>query len=172
MACISNIYPHILAAHPLSGASPLYYSTKTSLKSLLRCLPIKLPMEHIRIDSRPQNVQYMSRKPSNTLAPLPNNYKAKGDFTMDFKETSWNYISDDGIAYFSSSERKWITKIRKLAEANPNEVKIMREPEDNGGTIYAQVPATWLYVRKPKQVNMTEEQRAAAAERLKNARNS
>ena len=48
----------------------------------------------------------------------------------------------------------------------------MREPEDNGGTIYAQVPATWLYVRKPKQVNMTEEQRAAAAERLKNARNS
>lgn len=86
---------------------------------------------------------------------------------MDFKETSWNYISDDGIAYFSSSERKWITKIRKLAEANPNEVKIVREPEDNGGTIYAQVPATWLYVRKPKQVNMTEEQRAAAAERLK-----
>ena len=69
-------------------------------------------------------------------------------------------------------ERKWITKIRKLAEANPNEVKIVREPEDNGGTIYAQVPATWLYVRKPKQVNMTEEQRAAAAERLKNARNS
>ena len=91
---------------------------------------------------------------------------------MDFKTTSWNYISDDNIAYFSSSERKWITKIRKLAEANPNEVKIVREPEDNGGTIYAQVPATWLYVRKPKQVNMTEEQRAAAAERLKNARNS
>ena len=57
---------------------------------------------------------------------------------MDFKETSWNYISDDNIAYFSSSERKWITKIRKLAEANPNEVKIVREPEDNGGTIYAQ----------------------------------
>ena len=95
-----------------------------------------------------------------------------GDFIIDFKETSWNYISDDNIAYFSSSERKWITKIRKLAEANPNEVKIVREPEDNGGTIYAQVPATWLYVRKPKQVNMTEEQRAAAAERLKNARNS
>lgn len=89
---------------------------------------------------------------------------------MDFKETSWNYISDDNIAYFSSSERKWITKIRKLAEANPNEVKIVREPEDNDGTIYAQVPSTWLYVRKPKQVNLTDEQRAAAAERLKAAK--
>lgn len=155
-----------------SGASPLYYSAKTSLKSLLKCLPIKLHTEHIRIDSRLQNAQYMSRKQTNAPFPLPYNYKAKGEFTMDFKETSWNYISDDNIAYFSSSERKWITKIRKLAEANPNEVKIVREPEDNGGTIYAQVPATWLYVRKPKQVNMTEEQRAAAAERLKNARNS
>lgn len=50
---------------------PLYYSAKTSLKSLLKCLPIKLPTEHIRIDSRPKNAQYMSRKWNTAPFPLP-----------------------------------------------------------------------------------------------------
>ena len=64
------IWPLICYISPF-GASQLYYSAKTSLKSLLKCLPIKLHTEHIRIDSRPKNVQYMSRKWNTAPFPLP-----------------------------------------------------------------------------------------------------
>lgn len=86
------------------------------------------------------------------------------------KETSWNFISDDTVAYFSSSEQRWIAKIRKLAEQNPEEVIILKQPQENGGVIYAQVPPKWLKVSPPRKVNYTEEQRAAMAERLRQNR--
>lgn len=58
-------------------------------------------------------------------------------------------------------------KLRKLAADNPEDVKI--EKEDDIG-IFVQVPAKWIRIRKPKQMHLTEEQREAAAERLKRAR--
>lgn len=86
------------------------------------------------------------------------------------RETSWNFITDDTMAYFSSSEQRWITKIRKLAEQNPEEVTILKQPQENGGVIYAQVPPKWLKVSPPRKVNYTEEQRSAMAERLRRSR--
>ena len=60
-----------------------------------------------------------------------------------------------------------MNRIRKLAAENPDEVTI--EKEDEIG-IFARVPARWIQIRKPKQMNLSDEQRAAAAERLKAAR--
>lgn len=58
-------------------------------------------------------------------------------------------------------------KLRKFAETDPEEVKIERE-DDIG--LFAHVPARWIQIRKPKQMHMSEEQREAAAERLREAR--
>ena len=69
--------------------------------------------------------------------------------------------------YFSSDERKWITKIRKLATAHPDEVQILAEPEMNDGCIYVAVPSSWLSIRPPKKMNYTDEQRAQIGFRLK-----
>ena len=83
-------------------------------------------------------------------------------------ETCFNYC--DSEAFFSSDERKQINTIRKLATQHPKECVILRPPETNGGFIYAKVPASWLHVRPPRKVEMSEEQRIAATERLQKAR--
>ena len=84
-------------------------------------------------------------------------------------ETCINYC-EPGYAYISSDERKWINHIRRLAVENPGVVIIMKEPEDNDGTIYAKFPQKWIKVRPPKKMDMTDEQRAALAARFAKAR--
>ena len=89
----------------------------------------------------------------------------------DFKETSFDYLDVDDYAVFCTAERKWINKIIKLKESHPDEVNIKNYPENNGGYIVAEVPKTWFKFGPPRQVNLTEEQRTAMAERLQSARN-
>ena len=85
-------------------------------------------------------------------------------------ETSVTYTSQ--TAYFSSDEKRWINRIRKLEESNPDDVTILRQPEDNDGCIYATVPSHWLKIAPPRRVNFTDEQLTAMRERLKNAHES
>lgn len=58
-------------------------------------------------------------------------------------------------------------KLRKFAAEYPDEVRI--EKEDDIG-IFVQMPARWIQIRRPKQMHLTEEQREATAERLREAR--
>ena len=88
----------------------------------------------------------------------------------DFKETCVEYINENKTATFCSSETKWINKILKLKDAHPGDVEIIRMPEDNQGYILAHVPKKWLKISPPRQVNYTDEQKAAMAERLAAAR--
>ena len=81
-------------------------------------------------------------------------------------DTCFNYCSSDR-AFFSSDERKWINRVRKLSEDFPDQVQITKEPDENDGCIYASVPAAWLKVQPPKKMNFTEEQKNAFAERLR-----
>lgn len=88
----------------------------------------------------------------------------------DFKETCCDYLDVNDYAEFTSCERKWVNKILKLKESNPDDVEITTYPENNGGYIVAHVPKSWFKLSPPRKVNYTEEQRAAAAERMSNAR--
>lgn len=78
-------------------------------------------------------------------------------------ETCINYC-EPGFAFISSDERRWINHIRKLQHSYPDECIIIKQPEDNGGFIYAKFPQKWAKVRPPRSVS--EAQRAASAERL------
>lgn len=90
----------------------------------------------------------------------------------DVKETAVGYLSSDSYAVLSSNEQKWINKIIKLRESHPDEVEIKYLPEDNNGMMLVHIPKSWLKVSPPRQVNYTDEQRAALAERMsKVARN-
>ena len=84
-------------------------------------------------------------------------------------ETCFNYC-DEKQAYFSSDERKWITRIRKLQEQNPDEVIILRQPETNDGCIYCKLPASYLKVQPKKKMVMTEERRAQLMKQLEKTR--
>lgn len=84
----------------------------------------------------------------------------------DIKETCIEYTNDRNTATFCSNEQKWINKVYKLAEKHSDEVQIIKEPEDNDGYILVHVPKSWMKLSPPKQVNYTDEQRAALAERM------
>lgn len=84
-------------------------------------------------------------------------------------ETCFNYCSPE-TAYFSSDERRWINKIHKLKLQRPNEVEILKEPEDNDGCIYCKLPVRYLKLQPKRKVS--EEQRQAAGKRLALARAS
>jgi hypothetical protein len=87
--------------------------------------------------------------------------------TENFRETAINYLTCDEYATFYSGEDKWKRKMRKYAEKYTDYVRIT---QDNDWGLIAQIPRTWLKVSPPRRLNMTDEQRAAAAERLANAR--
>ena len=79
-------------------------------------------------------------------------------------ETCFNYV-DKEKGFFSSDERRFITKIRKLQAKYPEKVRIIKEPEDNDGCIYCELPACWLKIQ-PKR-NISDEKRAELSERAK-----
>ena len=81
-------------------------------------------------------------------------------------ETCVNYCDAD-TAYFSSDERRWINRIRRLKKEHPEQVRIIREPEQNDGCIYAEVPVKWLKVSPPPKRVLTEEQRMKLSKRMK-----
>lgn len=85
----------------------------------------------------------------------------------EFKETAVGYLDVDNDASFDSNERKWINKILRLKDKYPDEVEIINTPEDNYGSITAHIPKSWMKVSPPKKMNLTEEQKAERAERMR-----
>ena len=75
-------------------------------------------------------------------------------------ETSFSCLGS--TAYFSSDERKWINRIRRLKEKHPLEVSILAEPEYNDGCIYASFPARALHIFLTESRPLTDEQRESA----------
>ena len=88
----------------------------------------------------------------------------------EIKETVFECTNGSDVATITSNEQKWINKINKLATQRPDDVEIVYTPEDNYGYILAHVPKPWMKLSHPRAVNYTDEQRAAAAERMAKAR--
>lgn len=57
----------------------------------------------------------------------------------------------------------WKTKLLKLSQEYPDEVKIIAENED--GSIFAHVPVNYVKIRHPRK--MSDEQREDAGKRLR-----
>ena len=83
-------------------------------------------------------------------------------------ETSCTYTGK--YAYFSSDEKKWRTKIEKLAKEHPDEVTIIRHAEENDGCVYARIPSYYMKIQPKKRSNMSDEQKLAVRERLAKSR--
>lgn len=84
-------------------------------------------------------------------------------------ETCMNYCNEE-VAFISSDERRWINRVRKLKNDYPEFVEVIKEPEENDGCIYAKIPVRWIWVRPPKKMNFTAEQKQEMAKRLAYAR--
>lgn len=79
-------------------------------------------------------------------------------------ETCFNYVDKDK-AFFSSDERRFVNKVHKLAEKYPEQVRIIKEPEDNDGCIYCELPVCWFKIQ-PKRT-ISDERRSELSERAK-----
>lgn len=83
----------------------------------------------------------------------------------DFKETAFEYIAGEKFGGFSSSESKWINKIKEYAKEFPDDVKIIYENSD--GSIFAHIPTSWFKIKPKSKRQITDEQREELRERIK-----
>lgn len=84
-------------------------------------------------------------------------------------ETSVEYIKGERYLTWYSDDPKWVNRIRRLA-ADDAEVQIV---SDDGDGVLAHCPVSWFKPPKsPIKRNMTNEQRQAAADRMKNMRST
>ena len=75
---------------------------------------------------------------------------------------------DKVAAVTAPSSSKLKGMITRLNARYPDEVEILAANQD--GSIFAHVPVEYVAIRKPKQMNYTDEQRAELSERMKKMR--
>ena len=83
-------------------------------------------------------------------------------------ENAIEWFTGSDRATVTLSSRRHINRIRKLAAAHPEAVKILAEPESNSGYLYASIPASWIRFAAPTQREYTEEQKQELADRARN----
>lgn len=82
------------------------------------------------------------------------------------RETIINFNEAEPTANVYTCNRRLQNKLNKLIGVNPD---ISELRKDNEAVTY-RVPKNWIKVSPPRQVNYTDEQKAAMAERLAAAR--
>ena len=86
------------------------------------------------------------------------------------QETCIEFVKGEPMLSWYSSDSKWIARMVQLANERPDEVKIICEDEDG---LMVHCPASWFKPPKPPiKRDLTPEQRAELAERMKQARES
>lgn len=89
--------------------------------------------------------------------------------SLDEQETVINYypkkISEDAEIY--TSDPVVVKKLRKLVANDPENAVIISEDEYG---LMMTVPRSWIKISAPRKLKMTDEQRSAAADRLRLAR--
>ena len=88
----------------------------------------------------------------------------------DIKEMNVNWLDIDDMVSVTAYQKKMINQLMKLAEVHPDEVRVVAVNKD--GTTVVHLPKKYVHVSFGERAKreMSEEQRVAAAERLKKAR--
>ena len=81
-------------------------------------------------------------------------------------ENCVEFLNNQKTMTVSFSSQKWIKKIKKLSQSNPDDVEIIAENKD--GSICARLPIKYLKISAPRKVS--DEQRQKASERFKKLR--
>lgn len=87
---------------------------------------------------------------------------------VEVKDNSIEFYQGSNTTTVTFSTKKYINKILALSKTHPDEVEIIKMPDENDGYLYAHIPTRWVKIGAPKKVS--DEQRQAMAERAKTAR--
>ena len=92
--------------------------------------------------------------------------------TINVNEFAVNYIKGEKVASVTAAAGiKWNKRLRDWADEFPDKVQIIAVNED--GSVFAHFPSKFVKLERPverKGREMTDEEKAAAAERLRAAR--
>lgn len=86
----------------------------------------------------------------------------------ELHENVIEWYTEEKMVSVTVHQGKHKSQLLKLAEKFPDEVQILAHNED--GSIFAHVPKRYINIRRPREMNYTDEQRMAAAERLRKNR--
>ena len=80
------------------------------------------------------------------------------------------FLRDQKTATVTFCQKKFINKIKDLADKFPDECRILKENED--GSIVAHIPVKWIKVNNPqrKPRDLSDEEREVLRNRMKLAR--
>lgn len=85
------------------------------------------------------------------------------------QENAIEFIRNSEMATGTFSQRRWITKMKKLAEQPKNNVEIVYENSD--GSIVVHFPVSYLHVsNRKREAEMSDEQKEVVKKRLEKAR--
>lgn len=84
---------------------------------------------------------------------------------QDYRENGVEWLNGQDTVTFSFSQKRFINKIRFLAEKYPDEVKIYAE--NNDGSITGNLPLKFVKISAPRQTTMDDERRAILSQRMK-----
>lgn len=79
-----------------------------------------------------------------------------------YAENVIEFVRDGKTATLSLSQRRYITRVKQLAERYPDECKILAENED--GSLYAHIPVDWIRINPGK--DLTDEKKEALREAI------
>lgn len=99
-----------------------------------------------------------------SLAALEERDRAQMLAALDGGENMFEFFRNQKVMTVTLTQKKFVNKVKALAEAYPDEVRIDYENED--GSVCAKMPVKYLKLTRPVRTPLTEEQRAAAKERL------
>ena len=84
------------------------------------------------------------------------------DYSLE-QENAISFLKDAEIATVTFSQKRYISKIEKLAQKFPDEVQIVHR---NKGSIVAHIPVSYIKINK-KSVELSDEERQALSERAR-----
>lgn len=80
-------------------------------------------------------------------------------------ENCIEFLTGDEIVTVTFSSRKWVNKMKQLAEKFPSQVEIVANNDD--GSIVAHIPIECIKIKSPKsEISLSEEQRNNLRERM------
>lgn len=83
--------------------------------------------------------------------------------STDFRDNNIEWVQGDTIVTASFHAKKYINKVKRLAEKYPDEVDYK---ENKDGTIICHFPLRYVKISRPAVRELTEEQKQASRERF------
>jgi hypothetical protein len=90
------------------------------------------------------------------------------NIVRDYRENGMEWLNGQDTVTFSFAQKKFINRIKALAEKYPDEVIIYAENKD--GSITGNLPLKFVRISAPRQITIDDERRAFLAERLQSYR--